>query len=123
VDKTGTLTEGQPKLVSVEAGNGFTEDAILRYAATVEAASEHPLAAAIVAGARERGVKPEPVTDFHATTGQGVSATVDGNSVLIGNRRLLETAGIDCADLDTQADQRRAEGQTVMLVAIGGQTA
>ncbi|MDN5871376.1 MAG: copper-translocating P-type ATPase [Nitrococcus sp.] len=123
VDKTGTLTEGRPRLVGVEPTAEYTENEILRLAAAVEAGSEHPLAAAILAGARERGVQPQPVTDFHATTGRGVSAMVDGRKVLIGNRRMLEDAGIACADLDERADQRRAAGQTVMLVAIDGQAA
>ncbi|MDN5874704.1 MAG: copper-translocating P-type ATPase, partial [Sinobacteraceae bacterium] len=123
VDKTGTLTEGKPRLVGIEPAGKFAEDEILRCAAAVEAGSEHPLAAAIIAGARERGVKPQTATDFHATTGQGVSANVDGRNVLVGNRRILEGAGIACAELDQRADARRAEGQTVMLVAVDGQSA
>lgn len=123
VDKTGTLTEGKPRLLSVEPAGDFTEEELLRMAAAVEASSEHPLAAAIVAGARERGMQPERATDFEAITGQGVSATVDGRRVLIGNRRLLEGAGVGCAELDERADRRRAEGQTVMLVAIDGHVA
>jgi len=123
IDKTGTLTEGQPRLVGIEpAGNGSKEE-LLRLAAAVEAGSEHPLAAAIVAGANEQGIKPEAATDFAAVTGQGVRATVAGQRVLIGNRRLLDEAGIDCAELDKRADERRGEGQTVMLVAIDGQAA
>src|SRR5699024_3882102 len=90
IDKTGTLTEGQPRLVGIEpAGNGSKEE-LLRLAAAVEAGSEHPLAAAIVAGANEQGIKPEAATDFAAVTGQGVRATVAGQRVLIGNRRLLD---------------------------------
>lgn len=123
VDKTGTLTEGQPRLVRVEPTDAFSEEELLRVAAAVEAGSEHPLAAAIVVGANERDINLETAADFEAITGQGVSATVKGRFILIGNRRLLDDAGIDCAELDAQADERRAEGQTVMLVAIDGQAA
>lgn len=123
VDKTGTLTEGKPRLRSVEPVDGFTEDELLRLVAAVEAGSEHPLAAAIVAGARERDITPAPATDFHSTTGKGVSAKVGDHVVLIGNRRMLEEAGIACADLDERADTRRAEGETVMLVAADGEPA
>ncbi|HEX7387225.1 MAG TPA: copper-translocating P-type ATPase [Castellaniella sp.] len=123
VDKTGTLTEGRPRLVKIEAEASFTEEEVLRWVAAAEAGSEHPLAAAIVAGARERGIKTEAVVDFHATTGQGVGAEVAGHRVLVGNRRLLQQAGIDGGELNARADQYRAEGQTVMLVAVDGQAA
>ena len=123
VDKTGTLTEGRPRLVNVEPVGDFSANELLSVVAAVEAGSEHPLASAIMAGARERGVKPQTVTDFEATTGQGVSAQVDGKTVLIGNRRLLNGASIDGAALDERAGQRQAEGQTVMLVAVDGQPA
>ena len=122
-DKTGTLTEGKPRLVTVEAAEGFAEADLLRAAASVERASEHPLAAAIVAGARERGIEPSTAEGFDSTTGQGVHARVDGRTVLVGNRRLLEGAGIDAATLDERADKLRAEGQTVVLVAVDGRPA
>jgi Cu+-exporting ATPase len=123
VDKTGTLTEGKPRLQGVETTGGVDEEALLDWAAAVEAGSEHPLAAAIVAGARERGVTPEQAEEFQSETGKGVRASVAGRTVMIGNRRMLEEDGIDCADLDERADRRRAEGQTVMLVAVDGRAA
>ncbi|MDZ7787224.1 MAG: copper-translocating P-type ATPase [Halofilum sp. (in: g-proteobacteria)] len=122
-DKTGTLTEGRPRLVTVEASNGTDENALLRAAAAVERGSEHPLGAAIVAGARDRDIEPGTATDFDSVTGQGVRATVDGRGVLVGNRALLDGAGIDTEALETRADALRAEGQTVMFVAIDGQAA
>jgi Cu+-exporting ATPase len=121
VDKTGTLTEGKPRLVDVVAEMGMDAQELLRLAAAVEAGSEHPLAAAIVAGMRDRGIEPVVAEGFHATAGQGVSAVVDGRSVLVGNRRMLEQAGVAATALDQSAEQRRAEGQTVMLVAVDGQ--
>ncbi|MEF8834403.1 MAG: copper-translocating P-type ATPase, partial [Halofilum sp. (in: g-proteobacteria)] len=122
-DKTGTLTEGRPRLVTVEASNGIEEDALLRAAAAVERGSEHPLGAAIVAGARDRGIEPGTATDFDSATGRGVRATVDGRGVLVGNRALVDGAGIDTEALETRADALRAEGQTVMFVAIEDQAA
>jgi Cu+-exporting ATPase len=121
VDKTGTLTEGKPRLVDVVVEPGMDAQELLRLAAAVEAGSEHPLAAAIVAGARARGLGPAAAEGFHATVGQGVSAVVGGRSVLVGNRGMLEAAGVDAATLDQRAEARRAEGQTVMLVAVDGQ--
>jgi Cu+-exporting ATPase len=121
VDKTGTLTEGKPCLVDVVVEPGMDAQELLRLAAAVEAGSEHPLAAAIVAGARARGLGPAAAEGFHATVGQGVSAVVGGRSVLVGNRGMLEAAGVDAATLDQRAEARRAEGQTVMLVAVDGQ--
>jgi P-type Cu+ transporter len=122
VDKTGTLTEGKPKLVSVTA-LATDETTLLRVAAALEKASEHPLAAAIVAGARERGISTAAAAEFNSITGQGVEGTVDGQRVLLGNRRLLEGAGIDVAEADPRADALRSEGQTVMYVAMGGRLA
>jgi Cu+-exporting ATPase len=121
VDKTGTLTEGKPRLVDVVVEPGMDAQELLRLAAAVEAGSEHPLAAAIVAGARARGLGPAAAEGFHATVGQGVSAVVGGRSVLVGNRGMLEAAGVDAATLDQRAEARRAEGQTVMLVSVDGQ--
>ncbi len=122
-DKTGTLTEGRPRLVTVEAWDGTEEDELLRAAAAVERGSEHPLGAAIVAGASDRGIEPGTAKDFDSVTGQGVHASVDGRNVLVGNRALLAGAGIDTDALETRADALRAEGQTVMLVAIDGKPA
>ncbi|HHJ13787.1 MAG TPA: copper-translocating P-type ATPase, partial [Gammaproteobacteria bacterium] len=123
VDKTGTLTEGRPRLVMVEAQPGLEETQVLKAAASLERASEHPLAEAIVRGAEEKGIELEPVQDFHSVTGKGVRGQVAGREVLLGNRRLLEGAGIEVRSLDERADVHRNEGQTVMFVAIDGQPA
>ncbi|MGD9546695.1 MAG: heavy metal translocating P-type ATPase [Candidatus Krumholzibacteriia bacterium] len=121
VDKTGTLTEGKPRLVRVEAAGGHDEAVVLRLAAGLERGSEHPLAEAILSGARERGVEPADAEDFDSITGQGVTGTVEGRPVLLGNRRLLEGAGIDPDGLASLADQWRGEGQTVVFLAAGGE--
>ena len=123
VDKTGTLTEGRPQLVMVEAEPGLDETQVLKAAASLERASEHPLAEAIVRGAEEKGIELEPVQDFHSITGKGVRGQVSDREVLLGNRRLLEEAGIEMHSLDERADVHRNEGQTVMFVAIDGQPA
>ena len=123
VDKTGTLTEGKPKLVSVAATPGFDEPSVLRLAAGLERGSEHPLAAAILAGARERGIEPQEVKDFQSVTGQGVKAGIDGTVVALGNRTLMEALGVDLAGVLDRAEALRAEGQTVMFVAKGQQVA
>jgi Cu+-exporting ATPase len=119
VDKTGTLTEGKPKLVSV-----IPDDRdLLCYAASLERASEHPLAQAILRGAAERGIELSQVQGFASITGKGLAGTVNGKRILIGNGRLLDDAGVTHADLDRQADALRQQGQSVMLVAIDGQAA
>ncbi len=123
VDKTGTLTEGKPKLVSVLANEGFQKTDNLRLAASLERASEHPLAEAIVQGAEERGVELASADNFQSVTGKGVTGVVDGHEVSLGNLKLLESLGIDAGDLPQQADSQRAEGQTVMLLAIDGKAA
>ena len=123
VDKTGTLTEGKPKLIAVQAEAGFTEDEILRIAASLERASEHPLAEAIVRGAEEKGIDLVKADDFQSLTGKGVTGQVDGHAVAAGNGKLLESLGISVGDLSQQADKQRAEGQTVMLIAIDGKAA
>jgi len=123
VDKTGTLTEGHPELVSVIAAEGFEENDIVRLAACVERSSEHPLAAAIVRGAEAREVELTSADDFQSVTGKGVTGKVDGRNVALGNIKLLQEAGIDVGDLPQQADVGRAEGQTVMLLAIDGKAA
>ena len=123
VDKTGTLTEGKPKLTGVVAAEGIEEKALLKLVATVEKASEHPLAAAIVKGAGERGVRPSDVEDFSSHTGKGVSGTVGGQKVLLGNRKLMEESGVELGGLAEKAETMRAEGQTVMFVAADGKAA
>jgi Cu+-exporting ATPase len=123
VDKTGTLTEGKPSVVTVTADGGFTDQEILRVAAGLEVASEHPLAAAIVAAAEARGVAPAAARDFTSITGQGVRGTIDGRSVAVGNRALMDHLGIDLGPRAAAAETLRAEGQTVMFVAIDGRLA
>ncbi|TMA55878.1 MAG: copper-translocating P-type ATPase [Deltaproteobacteria bacterium] len=123
VDKTGTLTEGGPELVSITATGDTGEDELLRLAAGLERASEHPLATAIVAGARARGVEPAPAGTFRSITGKGVTGVVGRRSVALGNRALLDELGVDPGDLGTRAEALRREGQTVVLVAIDGRVA
>jgi Cu+-exporting ATPase len=123
VDKTGTLTEGRPKLVALVPAPGFGDRDLLAFAAAVERGSEHPLAAAIVAGAEERGVEIPRAEDFESITGKGVRATVAGRRVELGNLRLMADAGIDPGALAGEAERLRGEGQTVMFVAVGGRPA
>jgi len=123
VDKTGTLTEGKPRLVAVQAEAGFGENEILRLAASLERGSEHPLADAIVQGAQERGIGLAKAENFRSITGKGVTGEVEGHSLAAGNAGLLESLGIHAGSLSQQADQRRAEGQTVMLLAVDGKAA
>jgi Cu+-exporting ATPase len=123
VDKTGTLTEGKPKLVAVQAESGLDDDEILRMAASLERASEHPLAEAIVNGAEERGIKLAKAGNFQSITGKGVTGEVDGHKVAVGNLKLLESLNIKTAELSQQADKERVKGMTVMLIAIDGQAA
>ncbi|WP_423208274.1 copper-transporting P-type ATPase [Paracoccus yeei] len=123
VDKTGTLTEGRPRLVAVLAEPGQDEGAILRLAASLERGSEHPLAEAIVRGAEERGVEMVEARDFEAVTGQGVRGTVDGRPVALGNIRLLAAMGLDVGALAARADARRDQGETVMFVVVDGAVA
>lgn len=123
VDKTGTLTEGKPRLVAVEPAPGFESAEVLRLAASLERASEHPLAAAIVAGAEARDIQMVGAEAFESVTGKGVRAKVQGLSVALGNSKLLEEMGIEAASLAGKAEAMRNEGQTVMLVAIDGKPA
>ncbi len=141
VDKTGTLTEGKPKLVTValkerpgetalKAGAGETaaeagtdENRLLRLAASLERSSEHPLAEAVVRGAEERGVDLGAADDFASLTGKGVTGTVDGSAVALGNRALMTDLGLELGDLTSRADALRAQGQTVMFVAVDGAAA
>jgi Cu+-exporting ATPase len=123
VDKTGTLTEGKPKLVTVEPHGGLDAETLLRLAASLEHVSEHPLGAAIVAGARERHVGSADVKRFESATGRGVTGTVDGRAVAIGNLRHFQALGVDPGTLPVRADELRRDGQTVMFVAVDGKPA
>jgi Cu+-exporting ATPase len=120
VDKTGTLTEGKPRLTAVMPLGGMAENELLRLAASLERASEHPLAAAIVKGAEDRGVSLGAVADFASETGRGVVGTVDGGRLAVGNKALFESLGIDPGGLPEHADTLRREGQGVVMVAVDG---
>jgi len=123
LDKTGTITQGHPSLTDAVAAAGFDEAQLLRIAGSAERSSEHPLAAAIVAGAAERGVRLTEAAGFDSITGKGIRAAVDGHEVLIGTERLLTGAGIDTASLRPQITRFAGEGKTGMLVAVGGRLA
>lgn len=118
VDKTGTLTEGKPRLVSLKTMNGATEEEVLRFAASIERGSEHPLAAAIIAGAKERSIELMKTTDFLSLTGRGIQGTVDGRKVALGNQQLLDDLGIDSKDILSEAERLREDGQTVMFLGV-----
>jgi Cu+-exporting ATPase len=121
VDKTGTLTEGKPRLTTVKAAPGNDEESLLRLAASLERGSEHPLAGAILIGAAERGIKLSTIEDFRSETGKGVAGRVEGHSIALGNHRLLQELGVT---LDTfmlaEAERLRGDGETVMFVAVDG---
>jgi len=123
VDKTGTLTEGKPTLVHFESAVGFETTELLRVAATLEKGSEHPLAAAIVAGAREQGIDPGIVENFESVTGMGVIGNVDGRQVALGNLGLLRSFDIAAGNLAERAEELRTDGQTVVFVAVDGNVA
>jgi Cu+-exporting ATPase len=123
LDKTGTITKGRPELTDVVAGLGFVEDEVLRLAATVERDSEHPLAGAIVAGARARGLEMLPVAGFAAVPGRGVTAEIGGRRVRLGNARLLEDATISAGTLADEARRLAADGKTPMFLAVDDRTA
>ncbi len=123
VDKTGTLTEGKPKLVALKPAQSFDERGLLQLATSLERSSEHPLAAAITASAGERGIEPLPVEGFESITGKGVKARVAGRDVLLGSRRLLADSGIELGSLSAEAESMRANGQTVMFVAADSRLA
>ena len=123
VDKTGTLTEGKPKLTDVIAADGVSEDQLLGLAAALEKGSEHPLAEAIVGGAEERGLKIATAADFEAVTGKGVSGTVAGRKVALGNPAMMTELGLDAATLADRAGVLQTEGKTAMYVAIDGKLA
>jgi Cu+-exporting ATPase len=117
VDKTGSLTEGRPRLRAVMPAADIPEGEVLRLAASVEVGSEHPLAAAIVEGAEARGIKPVAGDDFRSVTGKGVVARVDGHAVSLGNAALMRELRVDAGTMLARADELRSEGQTVMFVA------
>ena len=123
VDKTGTLTEGKPKLVGVVAASAFEEADVLRLAASLERGSEHPLASAIVAGAEERGIALASVESFQSVTGQGVTGRVEKRGVALGNHALMEALLVDTITLAARADELRSDGQTTMFVAVDGSIA
>jgi len=118
VDKTGTLTEGKPKVIAIVPAAGFEETALLRFAGSVERASEHPLADAIVRAARERGLDLTQVEEFDSPTGKGATGKVDGRRVVLGNARYFASIGIEAASLDTDAERLRAGGATVIHIAV-----
>jgi Cu+-exporting ATPase len=123
VDKTGTLTEGKPKVVAIIPNTGFQEAEVLRLAASVERASEHPLAAAIVQAASERGIEISSAQDFDSPTGKGVTGKVDGRSVAIGNAKFLQELGVITAAMEAEAERLRHDGATAISVAVDGAVA
>ncbi|HTO62015.1 MAG TPA: heavy metal translocating P-type ATPase [Bradyrhizobium sp.] len=123
VDKTGTLTEGKPKVVTIVPADGFQDNDILRLAASVERASEHPLADAIVAAAKERKLDLAAVADFDSPTGKGATGKVEGQSIALGNAGYLASLGIATDPLDAKAERLRGDGATVITMAIGGRLA
>jgi Cu+-exporting ATPase len=123
VDKTGTLTEGKPRVTAVIPADGFEMDELLRLAASLERGSEHPLAGAILAAAQEKQLTLGEVQDFNAPTGKGVTGMVDGKRVALGNAKLLAELGIDSGTLTQRAEELRAEGATVILTAVDGRVA
>lgn len=123
IDKTGTLTEGKPRLIAAEPAEGLGADEVLTAAAALEARSEHPLALAIVSGARERGLKLPGASDFDSQTGMGISGAVEGRAIAVGNAAQMFRVGADVAPLQTEADRLRAEGAGVVFVAIDGRAA
>jgi Cu+-exporting ATPase len=120
VDKTGTLTEGKPKVTAVVPAPGLTQEDVLRLAASLEKSSEHPLAAAITAAAREKGLEPEEPADFSSVTGKGVIGKVAGRAVALGNAKLMTDQGIDPGDLAAPADELRQNGATALFVGVDG---
>jgi Cu+-exporting ATPase len=123
VDKTGTLTIGKPKLIAVDPASGFEEIDVLGFAAALERGSEHPLAAAIVEGALDRGIDLPMSSDFNSVTGKGVTGGVEGRQVALGNAALMRDLGTDPTSLEGKADKRRSEGQGVIFVAVDGKLA
>jgi Cu+-exporting ATPase len=122
-DKTGTLTEGKPRVVAVVPADGFDEATVLALGASLERASEHPLAAAIVASAKERGVELKDATGFASVTGKGVTGTIGARAVAVGNAGLFKDLGVPSTDLESRADALRRDGATAMFVAVDGRPA
>jgi Cu+-exporting ATPase len=120
IDKTGTLTEGKPKIVALRAFGGVAEEDLLRFAASLENASEHPLAAAIVEAASERNIALSPVQDFDSPPGKGVTGVIDGRRIVIGNRMMMQAGAIGVSALEETAEDLRGEGATAIFVAIDG---
>jgi Cu+-exporting ATPase len=123
VDKTGTLTEGKPKVIAIVTANGFDENEILRLAASVERSSEHPLADAIVRSAKERNLELGKVDEFDSPTGKGATGKVDAKSILLGNSKYLASLGVDAQSLDAESERLRADGATVINIAVDGKLA
>lgn len=123
MDKTGALTEGKPKLISIVPTQAGSERDLLRVAGSLEQASEHPLAQAIVAGAMERTTQLEQVGEFQSKTGKGVTGLVGGRQIALGNQALMDELNVPVQELVGQAERLRQEGQTVMFVAVDGQPA
>ena len=123
VDKTGTLTEGKPKLTDVITADGVDEERLLTAAGSLERGSEHPLAEAIVSGAKERGATLQDASDFNSVTGKGVKGTVAGDTISLGNKAMMEAEGVDIAALADKAETLQSQGKTAMFVAIGGRLA
>jgi P-type Cu2+ transporter len=121
LDKTGTLTEGEPSLTDVLTEDGVSEEDLLRLVAPAEKSSEHPLAEAIVAGARERGIEAGDAAGFEAVAGHGIRATVDGHAVLVGNRRLMDESGVDVSGMEERAAALAGAGKTPMFAAVDGE--
>ncbi|MGB0515059.1 MAG: heavy metal translocating P-type ATPase, partial [Wenzhouxiangellaceae bacterium] len=123
VDKTGTLTEGKPRLDEVVVADGFDETEVLALAASIERGSEHPLAAAIIKGAEDRNVPLQRYADFESLTGKGVTGRIGERQIALGNQALMQTLGVDSSTLANQAESLRAEGRTAMFVAVDGRPA
>ena len=123
IDKTGTLTEGKPKVVTVKAAQNYTEAEVLRLAASVERSSEHPLADAIVNEAKEQGIQTTAVQDFESPVGKGALGTVEGKKVLLGNAAFMRFQGVDTSSMQAEAERQRGEGATVINMAVNGKLA
>src|SRR5690606_5947305 len=123
VDKTGTLTEGKPAVTAIVPATGFTEAEVLRLAASVERASEHPLAVAIVRAAEDRTITFASVTDFDSPTGKGAYGTVEGRKVVLGNAAFLAERGVDVSALADEADRLRENGATAIFMGLDGRAA
>jgi Cu+-exporting ATPase len=123
VDKTGTLTEGRPRVAAVAPAPGFTQDELLRLAASLERSSEHPLAAAIVAAAKEKGLDLAEAREFDSPSGKGVLGKIEGRALIIGNERFLDERGVDAGPLAAEAEALRRDGAAAVFVAVDGRAA